>query len=332
MTARVTAPLHPLEHQAGTAITAFMPTLREHTLSIGQVASRTGLSVAMLRSWEDRHGFPTPERLASGHRRYTVDDAHAIVRVLDLRASGVELTDAIAQRDPPGRSHSESLFAELRTLAPHLSTHPMHASTLLALSHAIEDEYLTRAQRGYVFASFQSRRHFASARARWVELARVASAAVVFADFDDTGGAGASGETDDTDDGFPGAVTRVRLSADSPLRNEWAVICDSPEMAVAVVGWESPGPAADGRGARMFETIWTLEPQVVRQLSLVCADITAAAGHAAAAGLTADLTTAASPSPDLSTATIALVNRFVTYVDAGRADPPSAAPAPPRHR
>ena len=39
-------------------------------LKIGELAEQVGVRPATLREWERRHGFPTPERLLSGHRRY----------------------------------------------------------------------------------------------------------------------------------------------------------------------------------------------------------------------------------------------------------------------
>ena len=44
------------------------------SLTIGELAERTGLSPTTLRMWEQRHGFPTPVRLPSGHRRYEESD------------------------------------------------------------------------------------------------------------------------------------------------------------------------------------------------------------------------------------------------------------------
>lgn len=38
---------------------------------MGAVTRRTGIGEHTLRAWERRFGFPTPERLPSGHRRYT---------------------------------------------------------------------------------------------------------------------------------------------------------------------------------------------------------------------------------------------------------------------
>ncbi|CAN5510184.1 hypothetical protein BH11ACT8_BH11ACT8_30670 [soil metagenome] len=284
------------------------------TLSIGQVASRTGLSVAMLRSWEARHGFPTPHRRASGHRRYTTGDAEAVTRVLGLTSTGLSLVDAISHREPTARPATSSLFAALRTIRPLLSPRSLRGSTLLALSHAIEDEYLARAQRGFLFGVFESERTYEAGRSRWDELARMARSALVFADGPSTSAPAAR----------PGAVTRITLSPESPMRREWAVVCDAPELSAAIVGWEAPGqqPSA-GTGARVYEAIWTLEPLAVRQLALLCADVAGAAGHAGAPGLTADLEATPVPAIEIPVAAIALVNRFVSYIEAGHPTTPS---------
>ena len=41
-------------------------------LSIGALSRATGIAVETLRTWENRYGFPTPERKPSGHRVYPV--------------------------------------------------------------------------------------------------------------------------------------------------------------------------------------------------------------------------------------------------------------------
>lgn len=48
--------------------------------SIGTVAEQTGLTPALIRTWEDRYGAVTPDRAESGHRRFS--DAH--IRRLQL--------------------------------------------------------------------------------------------------------------------------------------------------------------------------------------------------------------------------------------------------------
>ena len=51
-------------------------------LAIGELVERTGVSEGTLRMWERRHGFPVPERLSSGHRRYSESDVELVNSVL----------------------------------------------------------------------------------------------------------------------------------------------------------------------------------------------------------------------------------------------------------
>lgn len=287
----------------------------EFSLSIGQVAARTGLSIAVLRSWEARHGFPKPERLAGGHRRYTLDDADAVSRVLDLRSTGVSMAEALSQREVVVRPTAHSLFAELRRISPRLPTRPMRLSTLLALSHAVEDEYLARAQRGFVFGAFQTEENFAAARPRWIELARVARAAVAFAGF-----------AEPTTTAGPPALAQVALAPSSPMRREWAVVCDSPELSIALIGWEIPGrPLHAGPDDRGFETIWTLDPQAVRHLSRLCVTVAGSAGYPGAPDLMSGLAAPVPEVPEIPSAAITMMNRFIAYLEDG-----SSARPPPR--
>ncbi len=61
------------------------------TLTISDLARRTGVPQATLRSWESRYGFPRPVRLAGGHRRYAEQDVSAVDEVLRHRRSGLSL-------------------------------------------------------------------------------------------------------------------------------------------------------------------------------------------------------------------------------------------------
>ena len=63
--------------------------------SIGDVVDRTGVAEGTLRMWERRHGFPSPARLASGHRRYSEQDLEAVQRIVGERAAGITLPVAI---------------------------------------------------------------------------------------------------------------------------------------------------------------------------------------------------------------------------------------------
>jgi MerR family transcriptional regulator, light-induced transcriptional regulator len=66
------------------------------TLSATSFAELTGVSRERLRTWERRYGFPLPQRVARGPRRYVLDDAGAVVAVRRAAEEGVPLPRAIA--------------------------------------------------------------------------------------------------------------------------------------------------------------------------------------------------------------------------------------------
>src|SRR3954470_1818733 len=86
-------------------------------LTISDLAERTGVPPATLRSWESRYGFPRPIRLAGGHRRDAEGDVAAILEVLRHRGSGLGLEAAVRRaRSEP--TQARSLYAELRRRHP----------------------------------------------------------------------------------------------------------------------------------------------------------------------------------------------------------------------
>jgi MerR family transcriptional regulator, light-induced transcriptional regulator len=277
----------------------------EESLSIGDVSERTGLTPATLRMWELRHGFPMPQRLESGHRRYAAGDVEVILDVLRRRDGGVRLDVAVGQAVRASTNGAEpdapSVFAELRARHPHLPTYRLRKPTLLALSWAIEDEFCAKAERAYLFAAFQRRTFFEAAERRWAELARVAKRAFVYADF--------PAHTLDS------AMVRVPLPADAPLRREWAVVCDAPGLAIALSAFELPGQDALPDRERVFESAWTLDPRAVRDAARVCAQAAAAVDVPEARPALYDLAedpVAAAIDPVAATA---VFNRVVAYVD-----------------
>jgi hypothetical protein len=80
---------------------------------------------------------------------------------------------------------------------------------------------------------------------------------------------------------------RVNLPERAPLRREWAVVCDTPELPVAMLAWEPPGHLVGPDGDRVLEVIWTVDPVVVRDAARWCAEAAAAAGSTRAAELLA---------------------------------------------
>jgi DICT domain-containing protein len=220
---------------------------RDGGLTIAQVAERSGVSAATLRAWEARYGFPRPQRTPTGRRRYASEDVERIARVARERDSGVSLPLAIeraGEQDAAGPVGS--LFAELRGRRPDLDVHVLSRRAMLALSHAIEDECFARAHRPLVYATFQRERFYRAVGERWREVGRSAEVAVVFADFPAVRRP-------------KGAPAEVPLDPSSPLLREWSLVCDAPEYAACLVSWERPdGPP------RAFETLWSVDPEVVR--------------------------------------------------------------------
>src|SRR4051794_28916965 len=99
-------------------------------LTIGDLARRTGLSPATLRAWESRHGFPRPQRLTSGHRRYDEQDVALVRQVLRRRDAGVRLESAITEAAAARGTPVASVFAEVRRRQPELLAQRLRKSTL----------------------------------------------------------------------------------------------------------------------------------------------------------------------------------------------------------
>jgi DICT domain-containing protein len=277
-----------------------MSTSVEGGLTIGAVAARTGLSVPVLRAWEQRHGFPTPARLDGGHRRYADEDVVRIQRVLEERRAGRSLEAAIdiARRSPelvqapPDARLGGTIHAGLRRQRPDLEVHVLTRRAMLAISHAIEDEALAQADRPTVTGAFQTVEAYERALPRWRELARSGASTVVFADF-------ARSRTHR-------GVHQVAIPADAPLTREWAVVCDAARSAAVLAGWER----ADGR----FEAVWTVEPDVVRLATDLGRHLVAA--HAPRLAVEPSPTTPVVAADGLRRAT-AVTNRAIAYLDRG---------------
>lgn len=207
-----------------------MATQSSEGFSIGVLASRTGLTPAVLRTWEHRFGFPAGQRSPAGHRRFTEADVRRVREVLEVRDAGVPLQlaiDSVARRDDDGPA--DSVHAVLVREFPGLRPQRLGRPALVAASYAVEDESLARADRPVVLGAFQSGYSFGRARHRWDELARTASWCAVVAEFDD--------DLPADPDGRP---ARCALPSGSPLRREWVVVSVSAGFAAVVSAWEVP--------------------------------------------------------------------------------------------
>lgn len=269
-------------------------------LAISDVAERTGLAAGTIRMWEQRYGFPTPQRTASGYRSYSEADIELLRRAVAFRANGLSVPAALERARTHVGTDRPSMYGAITAEGPPVPPRVLRKRTLIAISHAIEDETLARAAAPVVFGAFQHVRNYDAERHRYRRLAEVADAAVVFADFPAVRMAA-------------GEPAEVPIERDASLGNEWAVIVDAPGYAACLLAWERPRPPAD-RGRR-FEALWTLDPAVVRRAALVgcalarsaCPDVAERIEHTLADRPLA----VEAPAPGLT----ALANRIVGYLD-----------------
>lgn len=275
-------------------------------LSIADLADRTGVPAATLRSWEARFAFPVPLRLPSGHRRYDEADVARVERVVRERAAGIGLPAAIDRAKRHVDDGEESVFAGLRSRHPELTVQVLRKATVLSLTRAIEDECCARAERPVIFACFQRQDYFTRSRPRWLELARTARAVVVFADFSRTSNAGQAGRR---------RPALVPLPVDAPLRREWILVCQAPEYPACLVGWERAGQDGVADEDRVFETLWSLDPRTVLDATRLCWQLAGTWAPRLRVDVGDALTQdAQASSADLQRATD-LLSRMVTYLD-----------------
>jgi DNA-binding transcriptional MerR regulator len=87
-------------------------------VSATRFAALTGVSRERLRTWERRHGFPSPQRVGRGPRRYELVDAARVVAVRRAAEQGVPLSDAIAATD--GTAPTSLSASALQAIPEHL--------------------------------------------------------------------------------------------------------------------------------------------------------------------------------------------------------------------
>ena len=272
-------------------------------LSIGDVAAQTGVGESTLRMWEARYSFPSPKRLPSGHRRYTEQDLARIHAVLRAREEGLPLPYAINRARRLEAEPRPSVYGALREQFAHLHPHQLPKRALVWLSRAIEDECTARAPRPLLVAAFQHERFYRQVEPRWREFARSAERAIVLADFHRL-------RTPDS------APAEVPLAPTDPLMREWVVACDAPQLSACLVGWERPRTAGE---PRLFETIWTVEPDVAREAARLCCDLAAERAPGLVDDLRARLADAPAPADQSHLrGAVELTTRMLAYAAADR--------------
>jgi methanogenic corrinoid protein MtbC1 len=68
-------------------------------LSIGALASATGIPIETLRTWESRYGYPVPERKPSGHRVYPLSSVPRLKRIAQALANGHRAGQVVGATD-----------------------------------------------------------------------------------------------------------------------------------------------------------------------------------------------------------------------------------------
>lgn len=272
----------------------------DESLSIGEVAARTGVSVPALRMWEARYGFPVPTRLHSGHRRYSERDCEVVAEVVGYRADGLSLPAAIARLRNTAKP-APTIFAALRRARPDLTPQLLPKTALVAISRAIEDECLARAARPVLIGSFQEERFYRQSERRWRELSGQAQLAIVFADFV-------------TRRTRADAPVEVPLPPRSPMHREWAIVCAADGYTACLSGWERPQQHRPADGTRTYEAIWTTEPDVITEAVRACADITAITAPDLSEAMRKHVHAAVPAEREVLRSTTALSNRIVAYL------------------
>jgi DICT domain-containing protein len=268
-------------------------------LTIGTVARRTGVSVSTIRAWERRYGFPVPRRLESGHRRYGERDVEAILRATRDRHDGSSIAAAFERAKTVSLGPRSSVFGALRHALSDVAPAVLSKRGMLMLSRAMEDEIAGRADQPILFGAFQHERFWRASEARWRNLATTSKAAIVLATL-------RRRRRRDQ-------LWEIRIEPTTPIAREWVVVCDSPAFSACLAGVELPGAAA-----RTFETLWTTEPIVVRDVARVTADIASKQDAALDAILKPALQPPAVTNYDSMRTTTALTNRVVAYMDPRR--------------
>lgn len=272
-------------------------------LSISDLAERTGVPAATLRSWERRYGAPQPQRLPGGHRRYSEQDVNLVGQIHRLRESGLGLSTAVQQARAHSRVGMRSLFAPLRHRHPELVPRAVTKRTLLALARAVEDECCAVAQQPVLFGTFENTTAYAGSKDRWQEMARTAEFVAVISDFDKVSRAGTR-------------PIEIPTPPTSALRREWAVVCDAPDLAAALVATRRPSDRRVDDARQIFEVMWTVDPRTVRAATRMFAELTRA--FAPRVSIPQDERLASVPaaaSDDLRRAA-GLLDRMVGYLDA----------------
>lgn len=118
-------------------------TPRSPGLSIGAVSRATGIPVETLRTWEQRYGFPVPERRPSGHRVYSPSIVPRLRRISEALACGCRPGEAVHATDAE-LSDLLTAAAPADTARGPGTSGPAPLDDILEAASAFDGERLTR--------------------------------------------------------------------------------------------------------------------------------------------------------------------------------------------
>ena len=275
-------------------------------LAIRDVAERTGLAAGTIRMWEQRYGAPVPGRSESGYRVYSPDDVEMLRRAVAFRERGLSVPAALERAQSIGETDRPSIYGAIVSSGEAPATpRVLRKRTLIQISRAIEDETMARA------ASPGGVRRLPAGpplprrpaplppdgreRERDRRLRRLRAAARRLR--------GARRGAD-----LRGGRARQRVGGD---RRRAGLRRVPPGLGAAALARGGGRPDFD----RRFESLWTMDPAVVRRAAQVGSSLTRASCPQLADeidALLADRPLAMeAPAPGLT----ALTNRLVSYLE-----------------
>ena len=225
---------------------------------------------------------------------------------MELRAAIETAKRAVPEERGP--ADEDSIYAGLLRRRPDVTPYVLPKRALVGLSHAIEDECGVRASQGMLFASFQRERYYRSAEARWRDLCGPADCAIVYADFPELREPS-------------GGPAEVPIERTDPIGREWSVICDGEDFTAMLAAWERPGQDEVEDAERDFETVWSAEPRLVRDASLVACSIAERRAAHLVERVRATLSQPVEPRGVQVDALVSLSNRMVAYTSGARRPP-----------
>ena len=146
-----------------------------------------------------------------------------------------------------------SLFQLLRaSLSSSLPPVRCSKSTLVHLSHTLEDLVLRDRIPALLFTGFQESSHWREETERYRVLAEVAQQVCIFA------GAPLPPESSERQ-------LHITLVGDDPLRQEWFVVLLCPQFCALLCGQDRQ-EAASREALRQFDTLWSFSPAIINQV------------------------------------------------------------------